>query len=111
MSLRLVGSEPPKVKPKRRKHQRSVLLSPDEEARFRAAMKNLHGAFGSWPCLASAMRMRTNSIACVMRGAAHVSGDMIVRAMLASGLTFAELIGGPVAADRCRACGAVRRAS
>lgn len=36
---------------------------------------------------------------------------MIVRATKASGLTLADLLGGPVAADRCRACGAVRRAS
>ncbi len=110
MTLRLVGSEPPKP-PRKRGRRRPPLLSPEEESRFRAAMKNLQGAFGSWPCLAAAMGSRTESISNMMGGSIHVSGDMIVRAMKASGLTLADLLGGPVAADRCRACGAVRRAS
>ena len=111
MTLRLVRDEPPKPPPKRRKWQAPPpVLTPEEETRFRAAMRNLHGAFGSWPCLAKAMGVKTKPIAAMMRGRNHVSGDMIVRAMKASGLSFAELLGGPVPADRCRACGKVRAA-
>lgn len=110
MSLHLVGREPAKPPPKRRKWTRAVLLTPGEEARFRAAMKNLQGAFGSWSCLAEAMGANYGAIKGMMYGVTHVSGDMIVRAMRAGGVTLAELISGPVAADRCRACGRVRAA-
>lgn len=108
MTLRLVRDEPPK--PKRRKGARTPLLTPDEVRKFKAAMRGLHDAFGSWTCLADVMRAQVKTIAHMMRGTCHVSGDLVVRAMKASGLTLAELLGGPVAADRCRACGKVRAA-
>lgn len=108
MTLRLVRDEPPK--PKRRKHARTRLLSDIEERRFRAAMRGLQGAFGSWACLAAAMEINANALHHLMSGYRAVSGEMIVRAMKASGLTLAELLGAPVAADRCRACGRVRAA-
>lgn len=110
MTLRLVKPEGPKA-PKRRKWQAPPpILTVEEETRFRAAMRNLQGAFGSWPCLAAAMGTNPNCINQMMRGRHHVSGDMIVRAMKASGLSYAELTGAPIAADRCRACGKVRTA-
>lgn len=109
VTLRLVGAkEPPK--PKRRKGQRSPLLSEDEERRFRAAMRSLRDAFGTWSCLAKAMHTGTEAIRNMMAGRYAVSGDMIVRAMRASGLSYADLMGGLVPADRCRACGKARAA-
>jgi hypothetical protein len=45
----------------------------------------------------------------MLAGRNRVSGDLVVRAMRASGLTLAELLGGPVPADRCRACGQIKR--
>lgn len=113
MTLRLVRDEPPKAPRRGRrpgKCSRPPILSTDEEKRFRAAMRGLHDAFGSWPCLASAMDTGTYTISHMMRGKTHVSGALIVKAMRASGLTFAELIGKPIAANRCRACGKVRAA-
>lgn len=105
--LRVVGAEPPK--PRRRKGERTPLLSREEEQRFRQAMRNLQGAFGSWPCLAEAMGARTGTLMNMMRGARNVSGDTIVRAMRASGLSsLAELLGGPAPAERCRACGGIK---
>lgn len=109
MTLRLVRDAPPK--PKRRKHARTRLLSDIEERRFRAAMRGLQGAFGSWACLADAMGVKTVTIEQMRSGRTHVSGDMIVRAMRASGLTLADLLGAPKLAGTCRACGAVKRAS
>lgn len=106
--LKIVKDEPPKPRPKR---QRSPLLTPDEEKRFRQAMKNLRDAFGTWACLAAAMGSALTSVAHMMDGSCHVSGDMIIRAMKASGLTLTELLGAPVLAGTCRACGAVKRAS
>lgn len=90
--LHLVGSEP--AKPKRKKYERSPLLTREEERRFRAALTNLQGAFGSWECLAHAMGVRVHTINYVRRGRA-VSGDLIVRAIRASGLTYADLVGAP----------------
>ena len=112
MTLRLVRDEPPKPPMRRKKWQPPPpVLTPEEETRFRAAMRNLQGAFGSWPCLAKAMGVKPKSVTSMMRGRCHVSGEMIVRAMKASGIrSLDELLGGPVAADRCRACGRVRAA-
>lgn len=107
MTLKLVGApEPPK--PARRKGQRSRLLTPDEEKRFRAAMRNLRDAFGTWGALAAAMGARLDTVNLMMRGRCCVSGDTVVRATRASGLTLAAMLGGPVPADRCRACGQIK---
>lgn len=108
MTLRLVKDAPPK--PPRRKGQRTPpVLTSTEEQRFRQAMRNLRDAFGSWGALADAMGAKTKAMGHMMRGICHVSGDMIVRAMRASGLSLAELLGAPVPADRCRACGQFKR--
>ena len=91
--LHLVGREP--KKPARKKYQRAPLLTPDEERRFRAALTNLQGAFGSWECLAHAMGVRVHTINHARAGRVSVSGDLIVRAIRASGLTYADLVGAP----------------
>lgn len=106
--LKLVGREE-SAKKKRRKPERFHLLSTDEERRFRAAMRNLHDAFGTWPCLADAMLCGLKGITLMMCGRSSVSGDMIVRAMRASGLSLPELLGGLISADRCRACGQIKQ--
>lgn len=107
MSLRLVKPAEPKLA--RRKGERRVLLTPIEERQFRQAMRNLRDAFGSWGALAEAMEAYKGTVINMVRGAQGVSGDMVVRAMRASGLSLAELLGGPVPADRCRACGQIKR--
>lgn len=106
MTLRLVRDEPPK---KRRRGARTPLLTPEEEKRFRAAMRNLRDAFGSWSCLAAALDVRHGAVYSMMTARGAVSGEMIVRAMKASGLTLAELLGAPAPAERCRACGQIKR--
>lgn len=106
MTLRLVKPEGPR--PLRRKGERSALFTSDEERRFRQAMRNLCAAFGSWGALAAAMRVRTSAISHMMAGRSSVSGDMIVRAMRASGLSLGELLGVPASASVCRACGGLR---
>lgn len=62
-------------------------------------------------CLAAAMGMQRERVynAATGSGGYRVSGDVIVGAMRASGLSLAELLGGPVPADRCRACGQIKR--
>ena len=107
--LKIVEPEAPK--PPRRKGERKPLLSSEEERRFRQAAQNLAAAFGSWGALAAAMETRTSAISHMISGRSSVSGDMVVRAMRAAGLSLAELLGGPILADRCRACGQVKRAA
>lgn len=109
--LKLVGTpEPPK--PPRRKGQRyAPLLTAEEEQRFRQTLRNLRDAFGTWTCLAAAMRMTHESIWRAAHGKESVSARMIICAMRATGLSYEQLTGEPIAADRCRACGQLRRAS
>ena len=105
--LRVVKPEPARAP--RRKGERRPLPTPDEERQFRQAMRNLRDAFGSWGALAAAMGALQKTIASMMCGAQSASGDMVVRAMRASGLSLDELLGGPVPADRCRACVQIKR--
>ncbi len=109
MTLRLVRDEPPKSK--RPKYRRSLVFSGEEARRFRQALKNLQGAFGSWPCLAKAMGVDEHTIWRVAKSKQNFGGDLVVRAMRASGLGLKDLIGEPNGLTRCRACGAVKRAS
>ena len=111
MTLRLVGNESPKPPP-RRKRERTPLLTEDEERRFRAATRGLRDAFGgTWGVLADVMRTKVDTLEAMMFGRSAVSGDLIVRAMQASGLSLKDLLGEPKLVGTCRACGAVRRAS
>jgi hypothetical protein len=94
MTLHLVGREPKKRA--RKKYERSPLLTPIESQRFRQAMQNLKDRhFDTWDCLAAAMRVSRSSLVYMMCGKARVSGDMIVRAMRASGLSYDDLVGPP----------------
>jgi hypothetical protein len=107
MTLRLV--KPEAAKPTRRKGQRKPLLSPEEERRFRQAMRNLRDAYGTWGALAAAMGATEDAIDSMRAGRCRVSGDMIVRAMRASRLSLVELLGEPSPVALFRACGQVKR--
>ena len=107
--LKIVRDEPPR--PPRRKGERSPLLTREEAQRFRQAMKKLRDAFGTRGALAAAMDSPKASVEHMARGYTGISGDMIIRVMRASGLSLAELLGGPALAGTCRACGAVKKAS
>lgn len=109
MTLYLVGRKPPK--PKRKKYARAKLLSDDEERRFRQAMRNLRDNFGSWTCLSAAMNATFDAVRDMMSMRTTVSGELVVKAMRASGLGLKDLIGEPAKITRCHACGSVRRAS
>lgn len=111
MTLRLVGApEPPQKRRAARRPYTVDLLIGDEQTKAQQALKNLHDAFGSWPCLAKAMNVPVDAIMLALRHK-RVTPAMLFAASKASGLSIAELLGGPVPADRCRACGQLRRAS
>jgi hypothetical protein len=107
VTLRLVKPEGPE--PSRRKGERKPLLSLEEERRFRQAMRNLRDAYGTWGALAAAMDANEGTIDAMQQGRSRVSGDMLIRAMRASGLTLDDMLGDPALAGRCRACGQIKR--
>ena len=111
MTLRLVKPDEPKPPRRRRGRGHSYeedLLTPDEHKRAMQGFRNLRDAFGTWSCLADAMRVPKNALAIMMRrGTASVA--MLYAASKASGLAIEELLGAPVPTDRCRACGQVKR--
>jgi len=110
--LRIVKPEGPK--PPRRKggpRHETTVLTPEEQRKVRQAIRNLRDAFGTWACLADAMGMPVKSLGHAMSARLGLSPAVVLRAMRASGLTLDELLGGPAPAERCRACGQIKRAS
>ena len=104
--LRIVRDEPPGPRPKR-PHVNHV-LTPAEQAQARAALKGLRNSFGSWARLAAAMDVGITTLMAAARGTYNVSAAILVRASRASGLSVGDLIGKPISADRCRACGQIK---
>ena len=72
-------------------------------------MRNLRDAFGTWGALAAAMDANEGTLDAMQQGRSGVSGDMIVRAMRASGLSLEELLSEPAPVSLCRACHQVKR--
>jgi hypothetical protein len=108
MTLRLVGKDPPKRQKDGPRHE-TIVLSPDEQRKARQALRNLKDHFGTWTCLADAMGMPVKSLLAAMSGRYGLSSAVLLRAMRASGLTLADMLGAPVVAGRCRACGQVKK--
>ena len=107
--LKLVGSEPPKSRRKGAPRHEARVLTPEEERKARQAIRNLKDAFGTWACLADAMAMPEKSLMRAVSGRHGLSPAVLLRAMRASGLTLADMLGAPAVAGRCRACGQVKR--
>jgi hypothetical protein len=111
VTLRLVKPEGPK--PARQKgapRHEATVLTPEEGRKARQAIRNLKDAFGTWACLAEAMGMPTKSLLNAVQGERYgLSSAVLLRAMRASGLTLADMLGAPAPAGRCRACGQIKR--
>ena len=107
--LRIVGSEPKKKNPPKKYKRRNGLMLPEEDRkRGVQALKNLRDAFGTWTCLADAMDVALVSLKDAVR-TGELSIAMLFAASRASGLTIEDLLSAPVPADRCKACGQVKR--
>lgn len=111
MTLRLVKPEEPR--PPRKKYTRCPpALTALETRQFKQALRNMRDAMGTWGALAAAMQVSEAALNATMRGDNAASGDLVIKAMKASGIrSLDELLGTPTLAGTCRACGAVRRAS
>ncbi len=106
--LRLVTPDAPKG-PK--KYRKTPLFSQEEAARIRAALRHARVLFGSWSCVAAALRTSQNSIVLAAWGRRNVSGDLAVRLARALGKPLESLYRALAAADLCPTCGAKRGAS
>jgi hypothetical protein len=102
--LRLVRDEPPKP---RKKWRRSPTLSHEEQARIRAVLKHARALFGTWACLADAMRSTTERVERAARGTT-VSADVAFRLSRALGKPLEALLRAPSDASTCPHCGAKR---
>lgn len=108
--LRIVRDEPPR---KRRKGQRGpAALTDDQQAKVRAALRNLRMAYGGWAPLAEVMGMATNQLAKIASSRGYaITGDVLVRVCRAGSLSADAMLDVKLTeSGRCAACGA-RRAS
>jgi hypothetical protein len=102
------GPKPPKSKGGPR-HE-STVLSADEQRKARQAIRNLKSAFKTWGCFADAIGMPVKSLMNAVQGERYgLSPAVLLRAMRASGLTLDDMLGAPAPAERCRACGQIKR--
>ena len=111
--LRLVHPAPNGQGIRLPKGRRSPALSlTDVEAmRLRAALRGLKGSFGTWPKLAEAMGLKTDTLRHIACGRNHPSpGVVLLAARVARSTVERILEAGPVSADRCPHCGASKGA-
>ena len=111
MTLRLVKPETPKAS--RRKFQRCApALTPEQQAKARAALNNLRSAYGGWSPLAAVMGVSMHAVKQSAGGGAAMSGDMLIRLCRAGGLSVDAMLEAKLTSSgRCPSCGALRRAS
>lgn len=93
------GTDPPAERP------RGAILTDVEQARLRAALRNLRALYGSWACLAEAMGVKKGTLANIASGR-PASGTIALRAARAAGSTVDALLGAPRAVTTCPHCGA-----
>jgi len=101
------GTDPPGKRTKR--PHAGTPLTDTEQARLRAALRNLralHG--GTWDSLAAVLGVRPGTLAKVASGADAGTANMALRAARAAGAALERVIGAPVSADRCPHCGSKR---
>ncbi len=85
------------VKPKepkaRRKGQRSApALTPEQQAKARAALKNLRSAYGGWAPLAEVMGVSLAAVKAAARGTYSLTGDTLIRLCRAGGLSVDAML-------------------
>jgi hypothetical protein len=94
------GQGPRTPKGRRRRDMHS--LTRDERRHLRAALENLHRAYGTWACLAEVMGVSTNTLTGNYEG----SPGLALRAARAGGMSVEAVLSGVLsAAGRCETCG------
>lgn len=110
--LRLVKPEAPKQARERRRPPSPSALTPEQQAKARAALRTLRSVYGGWAPLAKEMGV---SLATVQNGAwgtYALTGDMLVRICRAGRLSVDAMLETKLtSSERCSACGGIRRTS
>lgn len=113
--LRLIHPSPPpkpdttpRTRSGRKAPYQSDLFSPEEEARLRAAVRHARALFGTWACLADAMRVNLDTLHAAVRGDVRFSAALAIRLARALGKPVESLYGPIADATRCPTCGARR---
>lgn len=91
---------------RRRAHQQDVFTA-EEQALLRASLKTARGLFGTYRCLADAMRVPINAVMHTVYGRNRVSAALAVRLSRALGVPFEALLrpGLRVVRNPCPTCG------
>lgn len=110
MTLRLVHpAKPARDAPRgRRARHETALFTAEEAARLRAAIKHARTLFGTFACLADAMRMPKDTVMDAAHGRNRVSGALVIRLARALGKPVESLYRPPADASTCPTCGARR---
>ncbi len=77
----------------------------EEQARLLAALKNARALFGTWRCLADAMRVPIGAIELALRGRNRVSAALAIRLARTLGAPLESLYAAPRPAGKCPTCG------
>src|SRR5262245_29453622 len=72
----------------------SLMLTDAESLRLRAAVKHLHGLFGSWACLADAMGVKPATLHKIA-GGRRGSAAIVLAASRAAGMTVERMLAAP----------------
>lgn len=103
--LRLVPKDAA-AKPKRRqRHRMGATFTPEEENRIKAALRRARTLFGTWACLADAIRVAPATPEDVVAGRQRISGDIVVRLARALAVPVESLYRAPTHASTCPTCG------
>src|SRR4051812_25864134 len=97
------GTDPPK----RRKGTRSaaLMLTREEAQHFRASLRNLARAYGTWGCLAQVIGVPVETLHQAMKPRRRPSGVLVIRAAKAGGTTVEAVLTGQLTmTGRCKAC-------
>ena len=98
----------PRTRSGRKRPYQNDLFSPEEEARLRAALRHARALFGTWACLADAMRVPVDTAHAAVRGNVRFSGALAIRLARALGKPLESLYAAPRAAGKCPTCGITR---
>jgi hypothetical protein len=83
-----------------------LTLTAEETRHFRASLKNMARAFGTWACLAEVIGVPVACLKTAISKGRRPSGILVIRTAQAAGMSVEAIIGGKLsAAGRCSSCG------
>jgi hypothetical protein len=104
--LRLVRPNDGGQEKRPRRSPSTLTLTDAEKRQLRIVLKNLHGQYGSWPCLADVMGVDRCTLISIASGRKRGSPGILLRAARASGLPLERILSTELSiAGKCPHCG------